>query len=745
MVVSGFQLSWLSRLVRRFGIARGLALVFLVALAALRIADPTPIEELRLRVFDLFQVLHPRVATQRPVVIVDIDEKSLKTVGQWPWPRTRVADLINRLTHMGALVIGFDIVFAEPDRLSPNLAADTFRNLDDATRQKLRALPSNDSVFADALRHSRVVLGESGLPFTVAQPAGVNPPVGIATLGTDPRSFMLNFPGLLLNVPLLEQAASGRGLFTIRAERDGIIRRVPMVMLAQGTIMPSLSLEMLRVASGASTLLIRADKAGLQSVAVPGFVLPTDLNGQLWVHFAPHDQARYVSASDVLEGRVPVDRISGKLVLIGTSAVGLLDSKTTPIDPVLPGVEVHAQVLESVLTRALLSTPNYAIGVELFAAILLGLVIVWLAPILNPTLLLTFGAAIIALSVGTSWYFYVRHRMLIDFTYPLLSSILAYLTLIFANYMSEQAQRRRIRSAFGQYLSPALVEQLAQSPEKLVLGGEERNMTILFSDVRGFTTISESFKHDPQGLTRLMNSFLTPLTNAIIDRKGTIDKYMGDAIMAFWNAPLDDAEHEINACEAALDMQERVKLLNRLRAEEAKVKGSRFVELNVGVGLNTGPCVVGNMGSDLRFDYSVLGDSVNLASRLEGQTKTYGVPIIIGAHTAQAVKDKFALLEVDFITVKGKTEPEVIYTILGRRDIAASSQFKKLYEASVKMLEHYRRREWDSVMAIIEASREGANHFSIDELLQLYCERVHAFRENPPPDDWNGVFAMQTK
>ena len=376
-------MKWLSRWGRRFGLARALALLLLLALAALRILDPLPIQELRVRVFDLFQVLQPREATERPVVIIDIDEQSLKSVGQWPWPRTRIADLISRLTQMGALVIAFDVVFAEPDRMSPSVAADEFRDLDDATRTKLRALPSNDAVLADALKNSRVVLGEFGLPFAVAQPEGAKPPIGLATMGGDPRPFLLNFPGLLRNVPQFEQAASGRGLFTIRAERDGIVRRVPIVMQAQGTVMPSLSLEMLRVASGSNTVLIRSDHAGVQSAAVPGFVIPTDRNGQLWIHFSPHDKARYVSAGDVLEGKVPADRIARRLVLIGTSAVGLLDSKTTPIDPVMPGVEVHAQVLESVLTQSVLSSPNYAIGVELCAALLLGVAIIWLAPILK--------------------------------------------------------------------------------------------------------------------------------------------------------------------------------------------------------------------------------------------------------------------------------------------------------------------------------------------------------------------------
>src|SRR5262245_37137732 len=409
-------MKWLRRFGRRFGLARGLALMLLLALAALRIADPLPIQELRVRVFDLFQVLAPRQASERPVVIIDIDEKSLKAFGQWPWPRTRVADLITRLTELGSLVIAFDIVFAEPDRLSPGIAADAFRDLDDDTRMKLRALRSNDSVLADALRKSRVVLGESGLPFPVTQPETAQPPIGLATLGGDPRPYLLNFPGLLRNVPVLEQAASGRGLFTIRAERDGIVRRVPIVMQAQGTVMPSLTLEMLRVASGSNTVLIRSDHAGVQSAAVPGFVIPTDRNGQLWIHFAPHEKSRYISAGDVLDGKVPPDRVARRLVLIGTSAVGLLDSKTTPIDPVMPGVEVHAQVLESVLTQSVLTSPNYAIGVELIAALLLGIAIIWLAPILSPALLLAFGAAIIALTLGASWYFYQQAGLLFDAT-----------------------------------------------------------------------------------------------------------------------------------------------------------------------------------------------------------------------------------------------------------------------------------------------------------------------------------------
>jgi adenylate cyclase len=730
---------------RRFGYARLVCLALLIGLVALRIADLAPVEELRVRTFDTFQLIDPRVKTARPVTIIDIDEKSLAKLGQWPWPRTRIADLIANLTRLGAVVIGFDIVFAEPDRLNPDVAADTIRNLDEETRAKLRALPSNDQVFADAMRRSRVVLGESGLPYVLSEFDNTLPVTGLAMLGEVPQPFLLDFPGLLRNVHVLEQAAAGRGLFTIKPERDGIVRRVPMMMQAQGATMPSLSFEILRVATGTDTIFIKSDKAGIKSIAVKGFEVPTDRNGQLWIHFARRDPSIYVSASDVLEGRVAPERIARKLVLIGTSAVGLLDLKTTPIDPVMPGVEVHAQVLESALTRSVLSQPNYGIVVELCAAIVLGILVIAFAPLFGPITLVAVGGLFASLLVGTSWYFYTQHRLLIDFTYPLLSTTAIYLTLIFSSFVREQAQRRQIRSAFGQYLSPALVEQLAQSPEKLVLGGEEREMTIMFSDVRGFTTISESYKHDPQGLTTLMNRFLTPLTNAILARKGTIDKYMGDAIMAFWNAPLDDKEHQLNACEAAVDMLERIDALNKQREIEAQEGGHTYIPLNVGVGLNTGVCVVGNMGSDLRFDYSVLGDSVNLASRLEGQSKEYGFPIIVGSKTALAVKEKFAILELDFIMVKGKKEPEVIYAIAGREDTAHSGRFQRLRNLTIEMLACYRSRDWEGALAAIERGRNTDDAGALELLYNLYEARILGYQQNPPPNDWNGAFALLTK
>ncbi len=738
----------IARWARQIGVARAVCALLLFALVPLRIADPRPLEELHLRTFDLFQVLRPRVQTAHPVVIADIDEASLKEIGQWPWPRTVVADLVTKLRQLGAIAVGFDIVFAEPDRMSPAVAATGFRGIDQQTREKLASLPSNDVVLGDAIKRAgNIVVGEAGSA-TVGPPrtdAELALQTGFAIRGPDPRPFLVTFPGLLRNVPAIEQAAAGRGLFSIDPERDGIVRRVPIIMEAQDTIVPSLTMEMLRVVTRASAILIRADEAGVRSVAVPGLEVPTDRSGQFWVHFNKHDPARYVSAADVLDGRVPADRVRGRLVLIGTSAVGLLDVKTTPVDPAMPGVEVHAQILESVLTKSILRNPNYAIGAELILAVVLGLAIIVAAPMLPAAIVLALGGLLIVGLVGMSWYFFVEHNLLIDFTYPLISSWLIYLVLTFVNYFREQRQRQQIRSAFGFYLSPALVEQLAKSPERLVLGGEERRMTILFSDVRGFTTISEHYKDDPQGLTRLMNRFLTPLTNAIIERKGTIDKYIGDAIMAFWNAPVDDEEHEANACDAALEMLARAEALNVELKREADTNGGVYMSLRIGIGLNTGPCVVGNMGSDFRFNYSVLGDTVNLASRLESRTKDYRLSLVIGSRTAERAQGKFATMEIDLIQVKGKKQPEVVFTVLGRAEVGADPRCQELRELNAGMLKLYRRQQWDEAISQIDRCRKLANGFGVDGLYDMYVERIEAYRADPPPPDWSGAYEAESK
>jgi adenylate cyclase len=737
----------IARWASQFGIARAVCILLLFALVPLRIADPLPIEELRLRTFDLFQVMRPREQKVRPVVIVDIDEPSLREIGQWPWPRTVIADLITRLRAAGAVAVGFDVIFAEPDRMSPAVAAGSFRGLDAETRDKLAALPSNDAVFAEAIKKAGgIIVGETGAAEAAPRAEGETmPQTGFAIVGPNPRSFLITFPGLLRNIPPIEQAAAGRGLFSIDPEPDGIVRRVPVVMEAQGQLAPALTMEMLRVVSRAGAILIRADQAGVKTVAVPGLEVPTDGRGRFWVYFNKRDPARSVSAADVLNGRVTPDRLRGRLVLIGTSATGLLDIKTTPVQPDMPGVEVHAQILENILTKSLLASPGYAIGAEIIAAVVFGLAIIVAAPMLPAAIVVALGAILIAGLIGISWYFFVEHHLLIDFTYPLISCWLIYLVLTFVNYFREQQQRQQIRSAFGYYLSPPLVEQLARSPEKLVLGGEERRMTILFSDVRGFTTISEHYKDDPQGLTQLMNRFLTPLTNAIIERKGTIDKYIGDAIMAFWNAPVDDDEHEANACDAALEMLTRAEVLNGELKREAEASGGVYMPLRIGIGLNSGPCVVGNMGSDFRFNYSVLGDTVNLASRLESRTKDYRLSLVIGSRTAERANEKFATMEIDLIQVKGKKQPELVFTVLGRVEVAEDPRCNELRDLNTRMLAAYRKQQWDDAERLIERCRKLAGGFGVDGLYEMYKERIAVYRAEPPPPDWTGVYEAESK
>ncbi|HEY6633435.1 MAG TPA: adenylate/guanylate cyclase domain-containing protein, partial [Rhizobiaceae bacterium] len=683
--------------------------------------------------------------------IVDIDEKSLEQVGQWPWPRSEVARLIDRLTEMGAIVVGFDVVFAEPDRLSPDRIAADNPDLPEGARADLLRLPSNEEVLAAAIGRSRVVVGETSVRVddeTLVGSGQPIPDVPHAALGGDPTPFLLKFPRLVQNLPVISEAAAGHGLFTVEPDPDGIFRRIPLVMLVEDHLRLALSAEMLRIATGGQAFATRTGAAGLEGIVVGGVFVPTDGNGRVWPWFNASSRDRSVSAGNVMSGAAPPDKIAGHLVVIGTSAVGLEDFRATPVANFMPGVEIHAQIIENVLTQQFLSRPAYAIGMELVFTLAVGLFVVWLVPRVGA--FYSFLAAVSVLGMvatGAFWAFY-SHRMLIDASFPIGALAAVFMLMATANYMREERQKRQIRSAFGQYLSPALVDRLADHPEQLVLGGETRELTLLFTDVRGFTTISESFKSNPQGLTRLMNRFLTALSRAILDRDGTIDKYMGDAIMAFWNAPVDLPDHALRACRAGLDMVKRVDDLNQERRKEAEQNPDEaFHEIRIGIGINTGQCVVGNMGSDMRFDYTALGDTVNLASRLEGQSKPYGVTIILGEGTAIAAAETLAVLEIDFIRVKGKNEPERIHALLGAQDMAGDETFHALRAANRAMLGSYRSQDWQAASEALAGMEPLAARLAVDiaGYISLYTSRIAYFRDNPPGEQWDGVYVAVTK
>jgi len=720
----------------------------------LRYMDPFFVRALRLVAFDNFQRLAPEPYDPNlPIRIVDIDEKSLSMIGQWPWPRTTVRDLVLALTSKGAAVVAFDVLFAEPDRTSMEAIVKQLPPEEaKAVTSAIAGRPSNDELFAAALKDTPSVLSVA-----LGEGPGTTLPAkaGFAFGGDDPRPFLLGFSGVTRNLPEFEDAARGIGAFNWVADRDQIVRRVALLFRLNETFVPSLAAEALRVAEGASTYVLKASNAsgetafgqstGLNHIRIGEITVPTDAAGGVYLKFRHFNKASYIPAWKVLSGEISQADIEGKIILVGTSAPGLLDLRATPVDAAVPGIDIHAQVLEHLLTGNFLERPDYAMALEEFVIIVLGIMLASVLPRVSAKASAAIGFTTIALVLIGGWAAFRWANTLLDPSYPAL--VLGFMAtgITLYTYNTAEAQRSQIRSAFGQYLAPALVEQLAQSPEKLVLGGEEREMTILFSDVRGFTAISEFYKDDPQGLTSLMNRLLTPITNTIVDHEGTIDKYIGDAVMAFWNAPLSVPNHEIKACAAALAMIDCLEVLNRERREEATSAGQPFLPFRIGIGINTGRCVVGNLGSDLRFNYSVLGDPVNVASRLEGQTKYYDVPIIIGSRTAEKAKEQFALLELDLIAVKGKTEPQTIYALLGRDKIAGDIRFQELRKLYSTMLYCYRSRDWEGALEAIELCQSAEHNFGLTGLFDLYRTRIQAFRESAPPEDWSGIFLAETK
>lgn len=735
----------------------GMLVAFAVILvgAAIRLWDPFPVEAVRLKAFDAYNRIAPRPRLENsPVVIVDIDEKSLAEFGQWPWPRTRIADLLVSLRDSGAAVAGFDIVFAEEDRTSPDAIANTLSSLPADLRDNLLSLPDNDEILSRVISTFRTVLGQAsgkGQQSANMGPAALQTSVkGVRTLGQvetdDPASFLFSHPTLISNIPLLEEHAQGRGVFSVEDEVDGVVRRVPVVTAVADVLKPALTLEMLRVAFSGNSIFLTLDQAGLVDVRLQtpqgAYRVPVDEKGRVWVYFSEPDQPGtnnshfYISAADVLNGTVPLEKLAGKLVLIGTSASGLLDIRATPISARLPGVEVHANLLETILTQDFIQYPPEMLVLELVSVLALGLIMILVMPRIGPLWTLS-GLLLVGLGlIGSSWYLFSEHKLLIDASYPGLMVAALFAVLTFTNFARDAAEKRQVRSAFSQYLSPDIVEQLAKHPEQLKLGGETRYMTLLFCDVRGFTTISERFKDDPQGLTSLINQLLTPLTDAILQKSGTIDKYMGDCVMAFWNAPIEDADHEIHACDAALDMLQQLAEVNAMRKDEEPLK--------IGIGVNSGDCVVGNMGSDQRFDYSVIGDAVNLASRLEGQSKSYGVDIIVGPDTAASAADHFAFAELDLIAVKGKSEAVKIYALLDDFTHIDRAAFSKFLENHTTFLNAYRSQNWLQALNIAaRCSKE------LDGRLENYyremSKRIQYFQQTPPSPDWDGVYEALNK
>ncbi len=691
-------------------------------------------------IFDLYQNLKPRQEAGAPIVIVDIDEASMRKVGQWPWPRSQIAQIVDQLGALGAADIAFDVVFSEPDRTSLGTAAETLRRA--GAKVDLPAdLPDNDELLAQAFARNQVTAGvvltnenNSEMPASKA---------GFAFAGADPQSYLMTFTGGLPNLPHLNNAATGLGFYSFPPNPDGIVRVVPLLARSHDNLYPALSIEALRVALGASSFIIRATGASgeadtgrpaMTALKVGNFEVPTGPESEFRVYFSGLPNVPRISAADFLDpakAATYADQINGAIVLIGTSAVGLRDLVATPVSAAQPGVEVHAEIIDQILGGEFLTRPDWAPGAEIVLSVVLTLIL--LAAVLSLGPLLGAAAALVIISgvLATSWFAFANWDLVLD---PILASgsvLSVYIVVTAILLLITDQERQFVRRAFAFYLSPAMVERLAEDPAALSLGGETREITILFSDIRGFTSLSE--KMDPQQITGLLNRFLTPMSDVLMQSGATIDKYIGDAIMAFWNAPIATPDHPRQACLATLGMFEALDDLNR--NEETPIK--------IGVGLNTGECCVGNLGSEQRFNYSAIGNSVNVAARVESLTKQYGLSILITEYTATHV-DSMAMLEVDLVRVVGRAEPVAIFTLLGDEEHARSAEFQALRAAHDAMIAEYRSARLSEAAESAAKLRASAPS-SLAGLYSMYTKRISALVKEPPPAGWDGVFNLLEK
>jgi adenylate cyclase len=737
---------------REAAVALGLAVAVLAVLTAL--ANRPLLRGLETASLDLRFRLRGATAPQPQTVIVLVDDKSLAQLGRWPLGRRLYAAAVEQLDRDGARVIAFDLLFPEPEEaIPPELrnAAETAlaATQDPGLRQALTRFTTDDPDvdFARALQASGRVL----LPVAFAfhgppedAPALANQVYQRLDQSLNQPVFPLQPTQAVLPIAPLAAAAAGLGHVDIAFDRDGAPRYDYLALPFAGDFMPSFPVRI-----AAAWLGVKWPKVGLalgDGITIGDRVIPTDAAMRLVVNYrGPAGTIPTYSFADLVAGRLAPDLFHGRIVLIGASFIGIADAYPGPFgNTPIPGTERLADIVDTILTGNFIREdpppwPMIAFAAVAALAAISGLAAAWL-----PTRLAALGgaAAILAWAGGAQLAF--DEGLWLPLVAPIAALAAATGGGVLFRYGVVDRQRRLVQAAFRHYLAPDLVNALAAQPERLQLGGETRMLTLMFADIRGFTSISESFKANPQGLSRLINrGFLSPMTQVIMARRGTIDKYIGDCVMAFWNAPLADAAHADHACASALAMLAELDRVNRVLAAEATAEvGTVFRPIHIGIGINTGECVVGNMGSDERFAYTAIGDAVNLAARLEGQSKTYGASIILGEATRDAAPD-WAALELDLIAVKGKAEAVRVYTLLGDHAYARLPDFVALAEQHAAMLARYRARDWASAREALRRCR--GRDARLDGLYDLYAERIAWFAANPPAADWDGVFVALTK
>jgi adenylate cyclase len=670
-----------------------LAIATLLLLLSVKLMNPFLVDSMKLKYYDYLMLGEPVQSEQ--IVVANIGEKAIEKYGQWPFPREVHAKIISDLYGANAGLVGSTILMPEPDRMG------------------------TDGSLANTLKEYPVVLSQTLVEDCAKD---IRPPrrTGIAVVGDgQPTDFLPNYPCVLDNIPALQESAAGVGITSSLPETDGVTRRVPLLGISNGEYYPAFSLELLRVAAGDPSYQAKINQTGVEALRVPQFgTINTDEYGRVFMN------PNYVFPSVEVGSDIP--RLDGKIVILGVTAKGLANPIATPSGGQTPP-QVQASLLETLIKGDSVSIPNWVGLADLAAFIVLSLLIIILSRVRYS--IVWIGILLVGYAYAPI-YLFTHNKILFDISFNIVAALVIYLHIYTVKFISEYLQKQQIKKQFGTYLSPDLVAQLQRQPELLQLGGTEQELSIMFTDVRGFTTISEHYGKDVQGLTKIMNRYMTAMTKAILENKGTLDKYIGDAQMAFWNAPVDNAQHAKDAVRTAFTM---LKSLEEFNDEVTKEGIPAF---GMGLGINTDTVVVGNMGSDQRFDYTCLGDGVNLASRLEGQSKPYGVKIVIGPKTASAVLDQYQVVELDLLAVKGKTEPARIFTVFPFHDPLGETQH-------MKFLELYRQGHW-------EVSAKYANDLKqcwrgeMNQYYDMMIERINEYKENPPAN-WDGVYRATSK
>lgn len=688
------------------------------------------------------KLLGHKKITDGPVVIIDIDDKSLEVEGRWPWPRAKLADLVNRIREGGAVVIAFDMLFPEKQRNIADTVLDELKkqslltNDIDTSLKKIQPHFADDSIFATSLTQQiDVVLGMTFIP--EQETVGTLPPP-ILTLQT-PLEEDLGFiivPGYIADIPILQDAAKKSGFLNVFPDADGIVRRVPLLIRYQNGLYPSLALQAVSSYLLSTVKLVTASYGNtirLEGIQIGDRLVPTDTKAQVIIPFPGRSYTLpFISATDVLHNKVQPHALEGKIVFVGTSAIGLGDLHATAIQPVYPGVEIQADIAYGMLQNTFSYKPAWSLGAELVITTILGLIFIFTFPYLGPRVM---GLLIITIPVGlvlTNNWVWSKTGFIFSIIVPMLLPVALAIVNILYGYLFETLRRERLKEMFGQYVPEEHIDEMLSAGGNYGLYGDDRELTVLFADIRGFTTISEPLSATQ--LKDLLNEFFTPMTEIIFKHRGTIDKYVGDMIMAFWGAPMKDKKHAQHALSAAVEMQTAVNKLHQIFAEK------NWPEINIGIGLNTGVMSVGDMGSKFRRNYTVLGDAVNLASRVESLSKYYGVKIIVTENTQHNQKI-FLFRQLDRVRVKGKKTGVTIFELLCRRSDASKELLKEI-EQSEQAMNAYFNQEWETAQTLFQELH--TSHPEV-KLYKLYLERIAEFKNNPPPTEWDGVYVHTSK